>query len=90
MAATAGPLRGAGRYERGEQEDRSHRPHRRRQPTWPAELAAAVLRLRSQFPRWGKDKPVVLLQREGVAVSTSMVGRILTPLQRLDCLRVVC
>src|SRR3990170_1182022 len=27
-------------------EDRSHRPHRRRQPTWSAERAEQVLRLR--------------------------------------------
>jgi transposase InsO family protein len=41
-----------------------------------------VLRLREQYPRWGKDKLVVLLRREGVEVSTSMVGRILTDLKR--------
>ena len=57
-------------------EARSHRPHRRRQPTWTAELAERVLRLRRQYPRWGKDKLAVLLHREGRAVSTSMVGRI--------------
>lgn len=63
-------------------EDGSHRPHRRRQPTWSAELAERVLRLRQQYPRWGKDKLRVLLRREGQGVSTSMVGRILTRLKR--------
>lgn len=63
-------------------EDRSHRPHRRRQPTWSAELAEAVLRLRRQYPRWGKDKLGVLLRREDRKVSTSMIGRILTHLKR--------
>ena len=63
-------------------EDRSHRPHRRRQPTWTPELAEQLLRLRRQYPRWGKDKLAVLLRREGRAVSTSMVGRILTHLKR--------
>jgi transposase InsO family protein len=58
-------------------EDRSHRPHNRREPTWTAETEQHVLRLREQYPRWGKDKLVVLLHREGTAVSTSMVGRIL-------------
>lgn len=63
-------------------ESRSHRPHRRRRPTWSAALAAQVLALRQQFPRWGKDKLVVLLRRERIAVSTSMVGRILSQLKR--------
>jgi transposase len=62
-------------------EDRSRRPRRLRQPTWSPELAQAVLRLRDQYPRWGKDKLVVLLRREGWSVSTSMVGRILRRLR---------
>jgi putative transposase len=62
-------------------EDRSHRPHEVRKPTWSGELAQRVLELREQFPRWGKDKLVVLLQKEGVQVSTSMVGRILKHLK---------
>jgi transposase InsO family protein len=62
-------------------EDRSHRPHRRRQPTWTPELADRVLALRRLYPRWGKDKLAVLLAREGRRVSVSMVGRILTRLK---------
>jgi transposase InsO family protein len=62
-------------------EDRSRRPRRRRQPTWSLELAQTVLRLREQYPRWGKDKLVVLLRREGWSASTSMVGRILRRLR---------
>jgi putative transposase len=62
-------------------EDRSRRPRRRRQPSWGPELAQAVLRLREEYPRWGKDKLVVLLRREGWSVSTSMVGRILRRLR---------
>ena len=62
-------------------EDRPARPHRVRQPTWSSEVIAAVHRLREQFPRWGKDKLVVLLRREGHVVSTSMVGRILRSLR---------
>jgi transposase InsO family protein len=41
-------------------------------------VAEAVYRLRRQYPRWGKDKLAILLQRRGWRVSTSMVGRILT------------
>ena len=62
-----------GRYQRAGPralDDRSHRPRRVRQPTWSRELAQAVLRLREQYPRWGKDKLVVLLRQEGRAVST--------------------
>lgn len=63
-------------------EDRSHRPRRRRRPTWTTEQAERVRRLREQYPRWGKDKLAVLLRREGWAVSVSMVGRILTSLRQ--------
>lgn len=58
-------------------EGRSKRPKKVRQPTWSTELVQEVLRLREQYPRWGKDKLVVLLHDEGYAISTSMVGRIL-------------
>jgi len=63
-------------------EDRASCPHRRRRPTWTLEQVQAVRRLREQYPRWGKDKLVVLLRRDGVQMSTSMVGRILTYLKR--------
>jgi putative transposase len=63
-------------------ESRSHRPHGRRQPTWSVALAERVLALRRQFPRWGKDKLAVLLRRQKLTISTSMVGRILSHLKR--------
>ncbi|MGH8378484.1 MAG: integrase core domain-containing protein [Gammaproteobacteria bacterium] len=63
-------------------EGRSHRPHHRRQPTWSADLADTMLSLRRQFPRWGKDKLVILARRRGYQVSTSMVGRILHRLKQ--------
>jgi putative transposase len=63
-------------------EARSHRPHRQRQPTWTFPLAEKFLTLRLQFPRWGKDKLAVLLRRQQLPVSTSMVGRILTQLKQ--------
>lgn len=62
-------------------EDKSRRPRRTRRPTWSPELSQAVLALREQYPRWGKDKLVVLLRREGWQVSTSMVGRIVSDLK---------
>jgi putative transposase len=63
-------------------EERSHRPHRRRQPTWSTPLADRVLALRLRYPRWGKDKLAVLLRQQKLTVSTSMVGRILSQLKR--------
>jgi len=63
-------------------EEGSHRPHRRRQPTWSLPQAERVRRLRERYPRWGKDKLAVLLRREGWKVSVSMVGRILTSLRQ--------
>ena len=62
-------------------EDRTHCPKHLRQPTYSVELVECVLRLRETYPRWGKDKLVVLLHREGFDCSTSMVGRILKRLK---------
>ena len=68
-------------------EDRSCRPRRVRQPTWSLDLYQAVLQMRQQFPRWGKDKLGVLLRQQGWQVSTSMVGRILKRLKETGQLR---
>lgn len=72
------------RYEQGGTgglKERSRRPRNVRQPTWAKDLEQAVLRLREEHPRWGKDKLVVLLREEGLTVSVSMVGRILSHLK---------
>lgn len=58
----------------------SRRPRRLRKPQWSPELAEAVEALRLDNPMWGKRKLAVLLRREGFAVSTSTVGRILAKL----------
>ena len=42
-------------------EDRSRRPKKLRQPTWSPELAQAMLKLREENPRWGKEKLAPLL-----------------------------
>ncbi len=68
-------------------EGSSRRPKRLRQPTWSPELSQVVLGLREQYPRWGKDKLVVLLGRQGWGVSTSMVGRILGRLKERGVLK---
>lgn len=79
-----------GRYDRfrlESLEDRSSRPVRRRRPTWTLAQLTAVRRLRERYPRWGKDKLAVLLAREGLVLSVSMVGRILERLRRTGELR---
>ena len=55
-------------------EERSRRP-RRCQPTWSVELAQAVLRLREQYPRWGKDKPFDKLRTNWWCCCAGRAGR---------------
>ena len=62
-------------------EERSSRPKQVRQPTYSQELVTAVHGLREKYPRWGKDKLLILLRREGLACSASTVGRILKKLR---------
>jgi len=68
-------------------EDRPHRPKHLRQPTYSPELVEAVLRLREEYPRWGKDKLVILLHRDGFNCSASTVGRILHRLKERGVLK---
>jgi len=68
-------------------EDRSRRPKRLRRPTWSSQLAQAVLKLREERPRWGKEKLALLLRQQGLEISTSMVGRILKSLKARNLLR---
>ena len=46
-----------------------------------------MLKLREEYPRWGKDKLVVLLREQSHRVSTSMVGRIIRRLKDNGVLR---
>ena len=62
--------------------EHSRRPRHVRKPEWSRDLAQAVKDLREQYPRWGKDKLVVLLRRDGWHTSVSTVGRILTDLKQ--------
>lgn len=58
-------------------EDRSSRPQTVRQRTWGVPEVEAVLALRQQYPRWGKAKLAILLARQAIILSVSMIGRIL-------------
>lgn len=68
-------------------EGRSRRPRRVRRRQWSPELAQAVLRLREQYPAWGKETLQVLVAREGWKTSVSTVGRILVRLKARGLLR---
>ena len=67
--------------------DRSHRPKQLRQPTYTSQQIEAVLKLRESYPRWGKDKIKVLLEKQNICISVSMVGRILGYLKSRNLLR---
>ena len=62
-------------------EEESRRPRHVRQPRTPAVIVEAILELRTQYPRWGKKKLVVLLARKGIKVSASTVGRVMSRLK---------
>jgi putative transposase len=63
-------------------EDRSSRPRAVRQRTWGSREIEAVLALRQRYPRWGKANLAVLLAREGIILSHSMIGRMLRSLRQ--------
>ena len=62
-------------------ENRSSRPHWVRQPETAPEIVEEIRKLREQYPRWGKDKLVVLLKRKGINISTSTIGRTINRLK---------
>lgn len=68
-------------------ENRSHRPHTVRARTWTLDQIETVRAVRDKYPRWSKDKLHVVLKRDGVLISPSMIGRILTYLKARGALR---
>ncbi len=46
-----------------------------------------MLKLREEYPRWGKDKLVVLLREKGFSCSASMIGRIIGKLKERGVLK---
>ena len=68
-------------------EDRSHRPQHVRQPTYSVEMVEAVHALREEYPRWGKDKLVVLMREKGFSCSASTVGRLIRKLKERGLLK---
>jgi len=52
-------------------EELSRRPHQVRKPKTPVKVVERIHKLREQYPRWGRDKLVVLLSREGIEISVT-------------------
>ena len=67
-------------------ECRSRRPNRTRRTTWTAAQEGAVL-ARQAYPRMGKLPLQILLARQGIRLSASMIGRMLDSLRRRKLLR---
>lgn len=67
--------------------EKSRRPKRVRKPCWTHEQVCAVRELRNKYPRWSKDKLALLLRPQGIMLSASTVGRILSYLKRRGELR---
>lgn len=63
-------------------EEASRRPHRVRHPETSQAVESRILELRDRYPRWGKEKLAILLSREGLNISGSTVGRVMTRLKR--------
>lgn len=67
-------------------EPKSRRPKQVRRPARSPELEQAILELRERYPRWGKEKLVILLARQEIRTSASTVGRVLVSLKRRQLL----
>ena len=57
--------------------EHSRKPKHLRRPTVSWDIVFRTVQLRKQYPAWSKHKLKVLLEREGINVSASTVGRIL-------------
>jgi len=62
-------------------EEESRRPHKVPQSRTPGTAESRVLELRNRYPRWGREKLAVLLEREGIQLSGSTVGRVMARLR---------
>src|SRR3989304_5368603 len=58
-------------------EPRPPRPQRVRQPQPPLATVQRIQALREQYPRWGREKLRVLLEREGILISAKGIDRVI-------------
>ena len=68
-------------------EPRSRRPKRVRQPETPLGVVQRIEGLREQYPRWGREKLRVLLEREGIDISAKSIDRVIARLKARGVLR---
>jgi transposase len=66
---------------------RSRRPWRMRQSTIPTDTVQRIQALREQYPRWGREKLRVLLEREGIHISAKSIDRVIHRLKARGVLR---
>lgn len=65
----------------------SRSPRRLRQPQTPLGVVQRVQALREQYPRWGREKLRVLLEREGIHLSAKSIDRVIARLKARGVLR---
>ena len=53
----------------------------------PLEVVQRIQALREQYPRWGREKLRVLLEREGVTLSVKSIDRVIARLKARGVLR---
>jgi putative transposase len=68
-------------------EPRSRRPLRVRQPEIALSTVQRIQALRERYPRWGREKLRVLLEREGIYVSAKSIDRVIGRLKARGVLR---
>ena len=68
-------------------ESKSRRPRRVRQPQTPLTTVQRIQALREQYPRWGREKLRVLLEREGIYISAKSIDRAIARLKARGVLR---
>lgn len=57
--------------------EKSKRPKKTRVPAITPDVVVKIVKLRKQYPAWGKEKIAALLNKEGITISASTVGRVL-------------
>ena len=68
-------------------ESRSRRPRRVRSAQVPLATVQRIQALREQYPRWGREKLRVLLEREGITLSAKSIDRVMARLRARGVLR---
>ena len=68
-------------------EPKSRRPRKVRQSTIPLGTVQRIQALREGYPRWGREKLRVLLEREGIHLSAKSIDRVIHRLKARGVLR---